>query len=44
MLIIMKLAFSLPLLIMLLTGLCLILFFYKPFRVGNNHFETSFCG
>ena len=44
MLIIMKLAFPPPLLIMLLVGLCVILFFYKPFRVGNDYFETSFCG
>jgi len=40
----MKLAFPLPLLIMLLTGFCLIPFFYKPFRVGNDRFETSFYG
>ena len=44
MLIIMKLAFPLPLLIMLLIALYLMSFFYKPFKVGNNHFETSFCG
>ena len=44
MLIIMKLAFPLPPLIMLLTGLYLIPFFYKLFKVGNNYFETAFCG
>ena len=37
-----KLAFPLPLLIMLLTELCLIPLFYKIFRVGNDHFETAF--
>ena len=42
MLIIVKLAFPPPLLIMLLTRLYLIPSFYKLFRVGNNNFETTF--
>ena len=41
MFIIMKLAFPLPPLIMLLARLYLIPFFCKFFRVGNNHFETG---
>ena len=42
MFIIMKLAFPPPLLIMLLTGFCLILLFCKLFRVGNYRFEITF--
>ena len=40
--IIMKLAFPPPPLIMLLIGLCLVPLFYKLFKVGNFHFETTF--
>ena len=44
MLIIMKLASPPPPLIILLTEFCLIPFFYKPFKVGNDRFEIGFCG
>ena len=39
--IIMKLAFIIPPLIILLPRLCLIPFFYKIFRVGNDRFKIG---